>query len=257
MSRYLKVKLLFLVAAAILLVLKLTNGISPWWILGLIAIYAAVVSFGVFNLWWGFFIPVKFRGPSDTPEIALTFDDGPIEGKTEKVLGILRESGVQATFFCIGTRVAAHPEIVEKIHEQGHLIGNHTFSHSATIDLYPTKRIARELHDTDEVIAEVLGHRPRFFRPPYGITNPMIARAAKLGKYQVIGWSVRSFDTIIHHPEKLMRRTARSLKAGDIVLFHDFSDSMLAILPDFIKRVQASGYRIVRLDQLLNENPYR
>jgi peptidoglycan-N-acetylglucosamine deacetylase len=257
MSIYLKVKILFLVATLALVVLSIFQGISIWFIVIVVALYFAVVSFGVFNLWAGFFVPVKYRGDKNTQTIALTFDDGPVPGKTEKILAILREHHVNASFFCIGSRVATHPEVLNNIDKQGHLVCNHTFSHSTTIDFFPASRIIRELLDTDEAIYEVLGRRPVFFRPPYGITNPMIAAAVKAGKYLVVGWSLRSFDTLIKDPERLMNRAARSLKAGDIILFHDYSDSTIAILPSFIKHVQEKGFKIVRLDALLNEKPYR
>jgi peptidoglycan-N-acetylglucosamine deacetylase len=257
MSNYQRVKIFILLAAVAVVVLSLFTEVSMGWTLILVVSYITIVSLGVFNLSWGFFTPVKYRGNRSSNMIALTFDDGPVEGKTEKVLQILKEYQVQAAFFCIGSRVAENPELLKKIDAGGHIIGNHTFTHSTTIDFFPVGRIKRELADTDEMICEVLEKKPRFFRPPYGITNPMIGRAVKDGKYLVVGWSLRSFDTMIKDPTKLFNRAARSLKGGDIILFHDYSDSMITMLPRFLELVKEKGLKIVPLDALLNEKPYR
>jgi peptidoglycan-N-acetylglucosamine deacetylase len=257
MSIYQRVKILVLLAAAALIALNLFGDISILWTLTLIFLYVLVVTLGVFNLSWGFFNPVRYHGDKNGKAVALTFDDGPIDSKTEKILEILADHQVQAAFFCIGSRVAQSPEVIKKIDEAGHLLGNHTFTHSSTIDFFPTHKIKRELTDTDEMIFEVLQKKPRFFRPPYGITNPMIARAVKDGKYLMVGWTLRSFDTIIKDPAKLFARAARSLKGGDIILFHDYSDSMVSMLPQFLALAKEKGLKIVRLDELLNEKPYR
>jgi peptidoglycan-N-acetylglucosamine deacetylase len=257
MSTYQRVKILVLLAAAVLIVLNLFSEISIFWTLILIFLYVLVVTLGVFNLSLGFFSPVKYHGDKNGKAVALTFDDGPIDGKTEKILKILADHQIQAAFFCIGSRVAENAELVKEIDKAGHLIGNHTFTHSSTIDFFPAHKIKRELTDTDEMIFEILQKKPRFFRPPYGITNPMIGRAVKDGKYLMVGWTLRSFDTIIKDPVKLFARAARSLKGGDIILFHDYSDSMISMLPRFLALAKEKGLKIVRLDELLNEKPYR
>jgi peptidoglycan-N-acetylglucosamine deacetylase len=106
------------------------------------------------------------------------------------------------------------------------------------------------------VIQSTCGVTPVFFRPPYGVTNPMVAGAVRQSNHKVVGWSVRSFDTMIKDRSKLLTRVTTSLKGGDIVLFHDFSETAIDILPDFIDHAHKIGLKIVRLDTLLNENPY-
>lgn len=252
-----RVKVIFLVSAVALVALRFVFEIHPFWIFALIIVFVCVTTLGVFNLSLGYFHPVKSGGDQKGTKISLTFDDGPVPEKTKKILKILADHEVPATFFCIGSRVAANPEVVKEIDSKGHLIGNHTFTHSPTIDFFPKARISRELLDTDEMIFEILQKRPRYFRPPYGITNPMIARAVKEGKYVMVGWRLRSFDTMIKDSAKLFKRTARSLKAGDVVLFHDYSDSMITMLPRFLQHVREKGLSIVPLNELLNEKPYR
>jgi peptidoglycan/xylan/chitin deacetylase (PgdA/CDA1 family) len=119
------------------------------------------------------------------------------------------------------------------------------------------RRVARELADTDEAIRSAIGQTPRFFRPPYGVTNPMIARVVNRKQYTAVGWSVRSFDTVTDDRAKLLERVTRSLKGGDVVLFHDHCESTLEILPAFFEHVSRLGLKIVRIDELIGEKAYR
>jgi peptidoglycan/xylan/chitin deacetylase (PgdA/CDA1 family) len=257
MSRYQKLRNVFLVVFSLLVMSGFYITI-PTIILPAIAIlFVTIISLGAFFLAFGLFTPATLSGKRTEPLISITFDDGPISGKTDRILDILSEHQVSASFFCIGSRVIDHPEILERIEKEGHLIGNHSFSHRPMFDFFSTKRVIRELNDTDEAIAEILSAKPVYFRPPFGVTNPMIGNAVKYGKYRVIGWSLRSFDTIIKDPSKLYKRLTRSLKAGDIVLLHDYCESTIAVLPDFLRFIEKSGLKIVRLDTLLNEKPYR
>ena len=221
-----------------------------------IMIYLAVVTYGTAVLSAEFFIPVKYKGIASSGAIAITFDDGPISGKTEKILEVLKFHNVQAAFFCIGNQVARNSTLAKQIHNDGHLLGNHSYWHKSTFDLQSTKKIQDELNATDIVIQNTIGLKPIFFRPPYGVTNPMVARAIVKGGYKTIGWSIRSFDTTTKDREALFSRVTKSLKSGDIVLFHDYCAITLEILPDFITYVHKRGLKIVRVDQLLNEKAY-
>lgn len=224
------------------------------WYAGLVIVYLVITILGSAILSLQFFTPVISAGKRRG--IALSFDDGPFPGRTEKVLDVLREYDAPAAFFCIGNRMEKAPELLKRIDEEGHVIGNHSFSHSATFDLLSSSMVSKELYDTDAVCQAIVGKRPRFFRPPYGVTNPMIAKVVKRRNYKVIGWTVRSFDTVTTDQEKLLRRVTRSLKDGDIILFHDHCESTLAILPSVLEHVRRSGLKVVRLDELINERPY-
>jgi peptidoglycan/xylan/chitin deacetylase (PgdA/CDA1 family) len=257
MSRYQRLKIFFLLLFATLMIIRLFTEVPPFIFIILIFVFFAIVSLGAFVLSFEMFAPVMSIGKESTNQIAITFDDGPVAEKTARVLDILHRHEVEAAFFCIGSRIVPNTDLLERIMTEGHMIGNHTFSHSTLFDFFSAKRVKRELSDTDDAIAEVLGKKPKFFRPPYGVTNPMIAKAVKDGRYIVAGWSIRSFDTVIKDPTKLFTRTTRTLKGGDIVLFHDYSDSMLEMLPKFLNHVSQKGLKIVRLDVLLNEKPYQ
>jgi peptidoglycan/xylan/chitin deacetylase (PgdA/CDA1 family) len=199
---------------------------------------------------------VRHSGDRSAGSIALTFDDGPFAGKTERILNILRTHAVPAAFFCIGKRVKENPRIATRIANEGHIMGNHSFGHGIFFDLQSSAAIAAELSATDVLIQEHTGFMPRFFRPPYGVTNPMVASAVKRNGYVTIGWSIRSFDTLTKNSKTLLRKITRSLKSGDVILLHDSSESTIEMLPSLLNEVEKVGLKIVRLDELINEKPY-
>jgi peptidoglycan-N-acetylglucosamine deacetylase len=255
MSRFWITNIIFFVLLIALYSIDTTYSISGWWYVALVVPFIAIHTLGSIILSMQFFIPVRSQGKPQQA-IAITFDDGPIAGMTENILSILKEHNVKASFFCIGHRVAREPSLAKRLHDEGHLVGNHTYWHKATFDLQSGNTIAKELEDTDKAIIKAVGVKPKFFRPPYGVTNPMVATGIKRGNYIVIGWSVRSFDTVIKDRARLFNRVTRSLKGGDIVLFHDYSESTHGILSDFLKHVAKLGLKVVRVDELLNEQAY-
>ena len=255
MLKFWVTNILFLTVVVVLLFLD-REGHVPLWSYGIVTLgYLIVQAYGSAVLSAQFFMPVKCK--SDHPNnIALTFDDGPVPGKTEKILEILASHNAPAAFFCIGNRVEANPALTKKIYNAGHLIGNHSYWHRPTFDLQTAGKIAKELRDTDISIENAIGVRPNLFRPPYGVSNPMLARAVKLGGYTSIGWSVRSFDTVIKDGNALKRRITRSLKGGDVILLHDYSNTTLEVLPALLEHIAAVGLKIVRVDELLNQKAY-
>ena len=256
MLKFRSVNILFGVGLVILIVLDRMYDIHSVWYWILALIYIGIVTYGSAVLSMQFFLPVRYQGDKESNGVSLTFDDGPIAGRTEEILRILELHGVSAAFFCIGNRVEANPELTRRIYESGHLIGNHSYWHRATFDLQSGPTIKSELTSTDNAILKAIGVKPALFRPPYGVSNPMVAWAVKKGGYKAIGWSVRSFDTVIKDSEVLMKRITKSLKGGDVILLHDYSNTTLEILPDLLNHIKKVGLKIVRVDQLLNENPY-
>jgi peptidoglycan/xylan/chitin deacetylase (PgdA/CDA1 family) len=230
--------------------------ISGWTYGSLCAAFIGVLVYGSSVMSACYYLPVRWRGTLSSNAVALTFDDGPVAGRTDKILEILDQHNTPAAFFCIGKRVEAHPQLVHRMYDAGHLVGNHSYYHRATFDLQLPAAIGAELHHTDLAIERAIGAKPAYFRPPYGVTNPMVASAVRKGKYITIGWSIRSFDTVIDDRDRLIRRIIRSLKGGDIILLHDHGVCTADILSDLIKQISAHGLKIVRVDQLLNEQAY-
>lgn len=175
---------------------------------------------GAFFAGTGLFLPVISRGPGYGNAVALTFDDGPDPQTTPFLLGVLKHSGVQATFFVSGKKAENHPEIIGQILEAGHFIGNHTYSHDIWIMLRSAKVLEAEIQQTQKVLEES-GIRPAVFRPPAGVVNPSLKTI--LEKYQMdcILYSCRGPDFGNRRIKGLAGRIARKIKAGHIVLLHD------------------------------------
>lgn len=185
-----------------------------------------------------------------------TFDDGPDPVHTPKILNVLKENNIKATFFLIGSKVEVYPEIVKRIYDEGHLIGNHTYSHSARYTLWTSNRIYEDIQRANDRIYKIIGQRPTLFRPPFGVTNPLIGNAVK-NRFKCIGWSLRSFDTIKHlKRDKISKRIADSIKNGDIVLFHDDREQSEVLLTLVIDEMKKKGIKVVPLDKLININAY-
>src|SRR5258708_1338340 len=140
-------------------------------------LYFALLIYGTMNVSAQFFMPILCKGSPQSAAIAITFDDGPLPGKTDQILKILKAHNVSAAFFCIGNRVEKNPELLKQIDREGHIIGNHSFSHSASFDLQSSGNMSRELTSADGVISRIIGVRPAMFRPPYGVTNRNLANA--------------------------------------------------------------------------------
>jgi peptidoglycan/xylan/chitin deacetylase (PgdA/CDA1 family) len=256
MSRYAIVSIIFWALLLGSLALDGILEVSIWWYVVLVAGYLMVTIYGSAVMSAQYFLRSVQKSQTEKDCISITFDDGPVQGMTEKILDILKTRSVRSAFFCIGQRVEQHPDLVKRIHEEGHVIGNHSYTHRRTFDLMPSAGVIQELLRTNESIKNCIGVTPKFFRPPYGVTNPMIAKAVARTNFKVVGWSVRSFDTLFRNKSKLYARVTRKLKGGDIVLFHDYCQSTIEMLPEFLDFVEKRGLKIVRVDELVKEKAY-
>ncbi len=222
----------------------------------LVLIYLIINFWGTIFISSNFFILTKCKAAKVTDSIAITFDDGPVPEHTDQVLSILKEHNVKATFFCIGKNVKEHPALTLQIHQDGHLIGNHSYDHGSFFDLQSSKKMRGELRETNDAINKTIGLLPRFFRPPYGVTNPMLVKAIVRMNFVTVGWSIRSFDTTAKKKEKLLARITQRLRAGDIILLHDRCKITAEILPDLLNYIRSIGLRVEPLDKLLEEQAY-
>lgn len=214
-----------------------------------------LLIFGSININWNFYLKSYGHGRRDLPEIALSFDDGPDEQYTPQILEILKRYNIKAVFFCVGDKIEKTPEIFEQIVKEGHIVGNHSYSHSFWFDFFSPLRMAREIIQTDQLIKRILGKKPVLFRPPYGVTNPFLGKALKKTGHKSISWSLRSFDTK-RGAEKMMDHLKSKLQNGDVVLFHDTSNATVKSLNEFISYVKQEGKEIVALDRLLKISAY-
>jgi peptidoglycan-N-acetylglucosamine deacetylase len=245
---------IFLILAWIFADRHFQTGISPYgWLL---LVYVSVLFCGSYFIQMGFFLKSVCSAKTGEKYISLTFDDGPAGKKTARILDVLKENNVEAAFFCIGKNIPGNEEILNRIVNEGHIIGNHSNSHDRLFDLYRSKKMLNEMELASQTCQEITGNYPRFFRPPYGVTNPNLKKAVQMGGFVSIGWSIRSYDTIIRNEERLFSRIIARLKPGAILLMHDTSESTQKILPRLLKEIRNKGYKIIRLDKMINLNPY-
>jgi peptidoglycan/xylan/chitin deacetylase (PgdA/CDA1 family) len=203
-----------------------------------------------------FHLPVICHGSTDERFVSLTFDDGPGKENTPVILDVLKEQDVKATFFCIGRNLSTSEQLLKRMAGEGHLIGNHSFSHSYWFDLFSAGRMRAEVIKTNKMIEDITGKLPLLFRPPFGVVNPMVRRSLKFMDLHVVCWNIRSLDTIERDPRKIKKRILRQLTPGSIILLHDHTQFSIHHLDDLITAIKEAGYGIVPLDQLLKLKLY-
>ena len=193
------------------------------------------------------------RLPGTSPEIALTFDDGPHPDVTPAVLDRLERRGARATFFCVGRKVAAHPDLVAEVHRRGHRVENHTFGHPHAFGFYGARAMEREIRAAQEAIAAATGRAPRLFRAPVGIRNPWLDHVLARLDLRLVSWTRRGLDTVRTDPSRVAERLLRGLAPGDILLLHDGSSARdaqgravaLGALDRVLDGLEAAGLRSV------------
>jgi len=183
-------------------------------------------------------------------QVALTFDDGPSELYTARILDILREYAVKATFFSVGLHADAYPKIVEQIKEEGHGIGNHTWSHPFLPDL-AREDLAFQIDSTNEVLAAVTGERPVMIRPPYGSrTSDTLQYVAEQGMRTVL-WDRDSMDWAQPGAASIIANSVAGITQGSIVLMHDGGgdrSQTVEALPTIIETLIEDYYELVAID---------
>ncbi|ACB85631.1 polysaccharide deacetylase family protein [Natranaerobius thermophilus] len=202
-------------------------------------------------------------GEEADKQIALTFDDGPDDYYTDEVLDILDEYQIPSTFYFVGNQIENYPEVVERTDSEGHEIGNHSWDHSNFLDL-ESEEIEEQVLKTEEAIKEITGNRTATFRPPYGALDTQgIAQLAEMD-YNVINWSVDSWDWLDKHPDLFHINVLPNVDSGSIILMHSYSsgeddnrDHLLEALPELIETLKSQGYEFVTVSELLNVNSYK
>jgi peptidoglycan-N-acetylglucosamine deacetylase len=181
--------------------------------------------------------------------VALTFDDGPDPVDTPKLLDLLREKGVQATFFVVGKRADQYPEIVRRTWEEGHLVANHTWSHYSLFCFLMPRRLRAEIEHGTESIRRSCGFRTRYFRSPVGLRHPLLAPYLQDAGLEYISWTIRTRDTLTADSGAIAQRILNKAASGDIILLHDHlprgAQAMLEALPGVIDELRNRGFKFV------------
>lgn len=180
----------------------------------------------------GFF--VRSIQKTSSGNVLLTFDDGPDPEKTPVILEILKRHGAKAQFFLIGKKISGQEHLVRQMVEEGHLIGSHSYNHTPWIGFFGKSRAKDEIWQAHKALLDLEPEAGRWFRPPFGVTNPHIASALNELNLRSVAWSVRSFDTVRKNPDKLAKKLIDQIKGSDIVLLHDTKAVTLEALEPLI-----------------------
>ncbi len=187
----------------------------------------------------------------DGPYIAMTFDDGPSEKLTPRLLDLLAAHHIKATFFVIGQNVAEHPEILQRAIREGHEVGNHSWSHP-NLGKMSDDSVRRQLKMTEEAITNACGVRPTLMRPPYGsITTRQKHWIHDEFGYRIILWDVDPLDWKRPGPKIVTSRILQQTRAGSIVLSHDIHPGTIEAMPETFRQLEAKGFKFVTVSELI------
>lgn len=196
-------------------------------------------------------ISLEENGLTELPKIALTFDDGPSASWTPMLLDGLEERGVKATFFLIGENVEAgeNAQIVKRMHEEGHLIGNHTYHHVEITRVDRTTAL-EELQRTNEVIAQITGEPVEYMRPPFGAWQKDLEKEVHLIP---VLWSVDPLDWTTTNTDEIVNKVVTETEENDMILLHDCYESTVKAALRIVDLLTEEGYEFVTVDQLILE----
>lgn len=178
--------------------------------------------------------------------IAITFDDGP-GPYTEELLDGLKEQGVKATFFVLGGRIEGNEDIIKRMQDEGHLIGNHTYSHVQLSTVNP-QAACDEVRRTNDAVEAVTGVRPQYIRPPYGSYNAELE--CQIDMTEVL-WSLDPRDWDTTNVDEIVNTVVKNAKDGDIILLHDIYSSSVAAALRIVEELKAKGFVFVTVDEIL------
>lgn len=231
--------------------LALTGGAT------LAAVAAGYQTMAPTGQWCGRTFTGVARG---SKQIALTYDDGPNDPHTLRLLGVLARHGVRATFFSIGRYVRQRPEIVREIVRAGHIVGNHTFTHPLLI-FKSAGEIRQELSGCRSALQDAIGEPSNLFRPPFGGRRPAVLRVAREMGLEPVMWNVTGYDWNAPPAAVIERKVTRQIRGGDVVLLHDGghkemgtdrSQTVLAT-EKLIERYKGEGYEFKTIPDMMLE----
>jgi len=221
---------------------------------GVAAVAAGYQSMAPEGQWYGKTFTSAERG---TKRLALTYDDGPNDPHTLRLMEVLARHNVRATFFLIGCHVRQRPEIVRELGKAGHVLGNHTFNHPNLI-FTSAVQTRMELQQCQSAIADAVGEVPRFFRPPFGGRRPSTLRIARSLGLEPVMWNVTGWDWNAPPADVIQRKVTRQIRGGDVILLHDGGHKAMGADREqtvfaterLIAKYQAEGYEFVTVPEL-------
>lgn len=179
-------------------------------------------------------------------KVALTFDDGPNAIYTEELLDGLKERNVKATFFITGENIKENERVIKRMYAEGHLLGNHTYSH-ANLNKLSFKEAYQEINDTNAYIYNLTGYKVEYLRPPFGTCSKEVQKEVNM---DIVMWDVDPLDWRDQNSTLVSGRILKSVRSGDIILLHDIFGSSVEAAIKVIDELQSEGYVFVRVDEM-------
>ena len=256
MLKHKYISILIVTVLVSLFVLGFYFEVRPWIFVAVLFTWLVFTTWGSFDIRINYFVRAYSGNPREKErKIAITFDDGPHE-MTPQVLDLLQRFNVKATFFCIGSRIEQHPEIFRRILAEGHVAGNHTYSHSKSFGFFSAEKITQEINQTNALAENLSGKKNLLFRPPFGVTTPNLRKAIRQTKQSVIGWNIRSLDTVTEDENQVFERIRKRIVPGGIILLHDTSLKTVHVLERLLLHLKSENYEVVPVTELLNIPAY-
>lgn len=241
----------------ILLKQEFNISYSYYWLMLPLLIWFVFTAIGSFHIRWNYYLNAKHKNQKISEKaIAISFDDGPNREFTPRVLALLKEYNAKATFFCIGKNIEENSDLLKQIISEGHIVGNHSFSHSNYFGFFNLKKLIADIEMSRLLVKKITNMNMIFFRPPFGVTNPNIKRAVKKLNLQTFGWSIRSYDTIGKNPDKVYNRITKNLKSGDVVLLHDTNELSTIVLEKLLITLKKKNMKAITMDKLFKMDAY-
>jgi peptidoglycan/xylan/chitin deacetylase (PgdA/CDA1 family) len=195
-----------------------------------------------------------YSGSRKDNKITISFDDGPTNGVTNTILKELNARSIYANFFMIGSRIHSSPDLAKHVLAEGHEIGNHTFTHAKLDDLN-AEQFEWELLRTQQIMAELLNHRAKWFRPPYGSLKATQMSTAESFGLEVVLWDVDSLDWSQPSEDRIVENIQKATRAGSIILCHDLYDQTARSVGRVLDNLLHDGFSFVTLSELLSSKP--
>ncbi len=194
------------------------------------------------------------RGDKTRPQVALTFDDGPHPDYTPRLLEVLKQHNVKATFFVVGELAEQHPDLIKAEMAAGHEVGNHTYHH-VNLTRIPNVDVATEIQACGDVLRKITGSEPHFFRPPGGDYDRQVAETAEALGYTMVLWTDDPGDYARPGDAVIEARTLRDVSPGGVILLHDGVQQTIDVLPQIIDLIRAKGLEFVTVDEMAASRP--
>lgn len=238
----------FAIGIGLVFIFCKTGSACFYWIqIVLLFVYLSVEFAGTYFIGLNFHLKSLNHLNETENKIALTFDDGPCNPQTQKILDTLKKHNVKATFFVIGKNISGNETILRQMTAEGHSVGSHSYSHHFWIDLWGKKKLEEDIQQSLSAIKACTGKETNLFRPPYGVTTPNFAYVLNNLKLQSVGWNVRSYDTSTPDVNKILARVLQQTKNGSIILLHDRLDYAPELLDQLIPALKEKKFEFVTI----------